>query len=48
MLREKYAEGLVLITVATGSLDEQTASRAGLVANHAYALLDLREAEVCT
>jgi hypothetical protein len=45
-LQEKYNQGMVLITVATGSLPEAIATRAGLVPNHAYAMLDLREAEV--
>lgn len=45
-LQEKHAQGMVLITVATGNLPEHAATRAGLVPNHAYALLDLREAEV--
>lgn len=43
MLKEK--KEYVLATVATGSLNETIAKRAGLVPNHAYALLDLREVE---
>eukprot|EP00730_Choanoeca_flexa_P005141 TRINITY_DN11887_c1_g1_i11.p3 TRINITY_DN11887_c1_g1~~TRINITY_DN11887_c1_g1_i11.p3 ORF type:complete len:159 (+),score=28.57 TRINITY_DN11887_c1_g1_i11:90-566(+) len=38
-------KGEVLLTVATGDLDEATAERAGLVPSHAYALLDIREVE---
>ncbi len=39
----KMNEGQVLVTVATGEMDERVAERAGLVPTHAYAVLDVRE-----
>ncbi|XP_022129624.2 calpain-7 [Pieris rapae] len=41
-LRTRLECGDVLVTVATGSLDDAEAERTGLVATHAYAVLDVR------
>ncbi|CAH4028535.1 unnamed protein product [Pieris brassicae] len=41
-LRTRLECGDVLVTVATGSLDDVEAERTGLVATHAYAVLDVR------
>ncbi|XP_039753508.1 calpain-7-like isoform X2 [Pararge aegeria] len=38
----KLARGLLLATVATGPLEDAEAERTGLVASHAYAVLDVR------
>jgi len=38
--------GNALITVATGTLNEVTADRTGLVSAHAYAVLSIREIKV--
>lgn len=35
--------GDILITVATGDLDQAEADRTGLVPTHAYAVLEVRE-----
>ena len=43
MLESKMRDGSVLVTVATGELSENDASRTGLVPTHAYAVLDVRE-----
>ena len=43
---ERYHKGDVLVTVATGEMSDAEADRAGLVATHAYALLDIREVKV--
>jgi len=43
MLMVKMREGQLLVTVATGDLDERVAERAGLVPTHAYAVLDVQE-----
>ncbi|CAG7822210.1 unnamed protein product [Allacma fusca] len=40
MLCEHMAKGNVLVTVATGEMNEREADRAGLVTCHAYAVLD--------
>ncbi|PRD24301.1 UNVERIFIED_CONTAM: Calpain-7 [Trichonephila clavipes] len=42
-LFDKHNQGHVLITVATGPLNESEADRAGLVSTHAYAVLDIKE-----
>lgn len=41
-LRDGLAQGRCLITCATGELSDEQADRTGLVATHAYAVLDLR------
>ena len=45
LIFSRYHRGDVLLTVATGSLSRDSEERFGLVANHAYALLDIREEE---
>lgn len=45
-LKEGQALGRCLITVATGELSDAEAERTGLVATHAYAVLDLKEIDV--
>ena len=45
-LRDGLAQGRCLITAATGELSDEQASRTGLVATHAYAVLDLKEINV--
>ncbi|GAB6032708.1 calpain 7, variant 2 [Chamberlinius hualienensis] len=42
-LLDRFHKGDVLVTVATGELSDNEASRAGLVPTHAYAMLDVRE-----
>ncbi|XP_054169050.1 calpain-7-like isoform X2 [Oppia nitens] len=42
MLCERHAKGDVLITIATGELSDAECERTGLVATHAYAMLDIR------
>lgn len=42
-LQNGLAQGRCLITVATGDLSDEEAERTGLVATHAYAVLDLKE-----
>jgi len=39
---ERFHEGRILVTVATGELSDSTADRAGLVSTHAYAMLDIQ------
>jgi len=46
MMMERHRKGDVLITVATGELNEEVSERSGLVSTHAYAVLDLRLVEV--
>ncbi|XP_044759511.1 calpain-7-like [Coccinella septempunctata] len=41
-LESRMAKGDVLVTVATGELTESVAERSGLVATHAYAVMDVR------
>lgn len=43
MINERLHKGDVLVTVATGELSEFDVKNSGLVQNHAYALLDVRE-----
>lgn len=38
--------GRCLITVATGELNDEQAERTGLVATHAYAVLNMKEIDV--
>lgn len=45
-LKDGLALGRCLITVATGELSDEEADRTGLVATHAYAVLDMKEIEV--
>lgn len=42
-LKDGLALGRCLITVATGELSDDEAERTGLVATHAYAILDMKE-----
>ncbi|CAG9767404.1 unnamed protein product [Ceutorhynchus assimilis] len=41
-LETRMAKGDVLVSVATGELSDQEAERSGLVATHAYAVMDVR------
>ncbi len=41
-----YSTGDALLTVATGELSEAQADRAGLVATHAYAILNVVQYKV--
>ncbi|KAL1494017.1 hypothetical protein ABEB36_009690 [Hypothenemus hampei] len=41
-LENRMAKGDVLVTVATGELSDVEADRSGLVASHAYAVMDVR------
>lgn len=45
-LIERFHNGDVLITVATGEISDAEAERTGLVTAHAYALLDIRSIQV--
>ncbi len=45
-LQNGLAQGRCLITVATGELSDDEGDRTGLVATHAYAVLDLKEIDV--
>lgn len=45
-ISSRFHRGHCLVTVATGQLAEDQATRAGLVPTHAYALLDIREIDV--
>lgn len=45
-LQNGLAQGRCLITVATGELTDDESERTGLVATHAYAVLDLKEIDV--
>lgn len=45
-LQNGLAQGRCLITVATGELSDVEGERTGLVATHAYAVLDLKEIDV--
>lgn len=42
-LHDRFHQGRVLATAATGELSEAVADNAGLVTTHAYAVLDVRE-----
>ncbi|CAH0398502.1 unnamed protein product [Chilo suppressalis] len=44
-IRSRLERGEVLVTVATGPLSDAEADRTGLVATHAYAVLDVRLAD---
>lgn len=45
----RLSKGDVLVTVATGELSDSVAERSGLVATHAYAVMDVRTVNgVCT
>ena len=46
MIKGRMEQGHVLVTVATGQMDESEADRAGLVTCHAYAVLDLQVVKV--
>lgn len=39
-------QGRCLLTCATGELSDEQADRTGLVATHAYAILDMKEIDV--
>lgn len=45
-LRARLARGDVLASAATGELRADAAERTGLVATHAYAVLDVRSVDV--
>lgn len=45
-LRNGLEQGRCLITVATGDLSDAESERTGLVSTHAYAVLDMKEADV--
>lgn len=45
-LKDGLALGRCLITCATGELSDEQADRTGLVATHAYAVLDMKEINV--
>lgn len=45
-LRNGLSQGICMITLSIKELPDEEAQRAGLVANHAYAVLDLREIDV--
>ena len=45
--QEVIVLGDILITVATGELDQAECDRTGLVSTHAYAVLDVRDVLVC-
>ena len=42
-LFQRFHQGDVLVTLATGEMSDAEADRAGLVPTHAYAMLDIRE-----
>ncbi|TRY75656.1 hypothetical protein TCAL_00504 [Tigriopus californicus] len=42
-LFQRFHQGDVLVTLATGEMSQSEADRAGLVPTHAYALLDIRQ-----
>lgn len=46
-LESGLAHGRCLLTVATGELSDDLAERTGLVPAHAYAVLNLKEVNVC-
>lgn len=46
-LESALSHGRCLITVATGELSDEQAERTGLVPSHAYAVLNLKEINVC-
>lgn len=46
-LESGLAHGRCLLTVATGELSDDLAERTGLVPAHAYAVLNLKEVDVC-
>ncbi|CAK9298938.1 unnamed protein product [Gordionus sp. m RMFG-2023] len=45
MLLKKFHEGDLLVTLATGALTNTESERTGLIATHAYALVDVRKVE---
>lgn len=45
-LLSRLHKGDVLVTVATGEMNEAEADRSGLVPTHAYAVLDVRKIKV--
>lgn len=46
MLISRYEKGDVLVTFATGDFSEAEEERTGLVPGHAYAMLDVKFAQV--
>lgn len=46
-LLSRFHKGHCLVTIATGQLSDDESERSGLVPTHAYAMLDIREVEVC-
>lgn len=45
MLQQRFHHGDVLITIATGVMTDEEGEQRGLVPTHAYAVLDIREAQ---
>uniref|UniRef100_S4RWU0 Calpain 7 n=1 Tax=Petromyzon marinus TaxID=7757 RepID=S4RWU0_PETMA len=45
MLHQRFHHGDVLITIATGVMTDEEGEQRGLVPTHAYAVLDIREAQ---
>ena len=42
MILDRYSNGNVLVTFATGEISDKESDRTGLVSGHAYAMLDIK------